>query len=267
MTAMHQIGVTCGSSWADRLTISRFVCAPMLLTAAVADAAVPFSAVAVFGVLSDIIDGLIARANATASPRGAQLDSRADLTFYSAVLFGLVLLFPAQFRAESGPLVIVLTAYAIPILIGWCKFGALTAYHTMMARIALGVVPASAVLWLSTGVTPPLYWGIALFVFSAVEEVLITLRLRPARANIPHLFRFLAEGTMTTPAGRSDFATRTNARGTPSRATLAVALTVALSMPAGAQWRVGGFAGGEHDSSWDELAGMIRQQGDGEDSK
>lgn len=188
MAVMHLIGVTRGLSWADRFTVSRFVCAPMLLTAAVADATVPFSAVAVFGVLSDIIDGLIARATATASPRGAQLDSRADLTFYPAVLLGLVLLFPAQFRAESGPLLIVLTAYAIPILIGWCKFGALTAYHTILARIALGVVPTSAVLWLSTGVTTPLYWGIALLVLSAVEEVLITLRLRAARANIPHLF-------------------------------------------------------------------------------
>jgi hypothetical protein len=58
---------------------------------------------------------------------------------------------------------------------------------------------------------------------------------------------------MTAPAGRSDFPARTNTRGTLSRATLAVALTVALSMPAGAQWRVGGFAGGEHESSWDEF--------------
>jgi cardiolipin synthase len=188
MISMHLIGVARGLSWADRLTISRVVCAPMLLTGAIADAAAPFGAVAVFGVLSDIADGPIARAAATASPRGAQLDSLADLTFYPAVLIGLVLLFPAQFRAESGPLLTVLAAYAIPILIGWCKFGALTAYHTILARIALGVVPASAVLWLSTGVTTPLYWGIALLVLSAVEEVLITLRLRAARVNIPHLF-------------------------------------------------------------------------------
>jgi cardiolipin synthase (CMP-forming) len=130
----------------------------------------------------------VARATASASARGAQLDSRADLAFFPAVIFGLVLLFPAQFRAESGTLMLVLTAYAMPILIGWFKFGALTAYHTVLARIALCVMPTTAVLWLSTGATTPLYCAVTLLVLSAVEEILITLRLRSAQSNISHLF-------------------------------------------------------------------------------
>jgi hypothetical protein len=58
---------------------------------------------------------------------------------------------------------------------------------------------------------------------------------------------------MTAPACRSASDSRTDARGALARAGMAVALTVALAVPAGAQWRVGGFAGGEHESSWDEF--------------
>jgi hypothetical protein len=37
------------------------------------------------------------------------------------------------------------------------------------------------------------------------------------------------------------------------RAAMVFGLSVALSIPAEGQWRVGGFVGGEHDSSWDEF--------------
>jgi cardiolipin synthase (CMP-forming) len=188
MTAMYLSVVSYGLSWADRLTISRLCCAPLLLIAATGGARMPFVALTFYGMLSDIVDGAVARSTASASPRGARLDSRADLAFYPAVLLGLMLMFPAQFRAESGTLALVLTAYAMPILLGWFKFGTLTAYHTVLARLALGALPITAMLWLATGATPPLYGAVTLFVLSAVEEMLITLRLRTAQSNIPHVF-------------------------------------------------------------------------------
>lgn len=38
-----------------------------------------------------------------------------------------------------------------------------------------------------------------------------------------------------------------------ARACVALAVVLLFAAPASAQWRVGGFAGGEHDSSWDEF--------------
>ena len=37
------------------------------------------------------------------------------------------------------------------------------------------------------------------------------------------------------------------------RVLFAACLTLVVAKPAAAQWRVGGFVGGEHDSSWDEF--------------
>lgn len=185
MFVAHQSNL---SAWADRLTHARMVSAPVLLAAAMLDAPRVFVVVAACGFLSDALDGPLARAAHSASPRGAALDSRADVALCVAMLIGLAILLPAPFRAERVTLVVVVSAYVVPIAVGWLKFRTLTAYHTILARVSLVVLPLSVVLWLAWQTAWPVHAAAALLTLSAVEELAITLMLPAPRHDVPHLF-------------------------------------------------------------------------------
>lgn len=178
-------------SVADRLSLARLVGAPLLLLTAVWGTPPLFAAVMACGLATDALDGAIARATGTVSARGARLDSRADLVFYSAVLIGLPVVMPANLRSEWETAVVVVAAYAVPIIVGWLKFGRLTAYHTWLARVSLGGLSAGLLWWMVSGTAWLLQAATAVFVLSAAEEILLTLLLDSARDNVPHVFAIL----------------------------------------------------------------------------
>ena len=176
-------------SLADRLTISRMVCAPLLLGAAAGELTGWFFGIAAYGLATDAIDGRIARYFNNASRRGARLDSIADVTFNWSLLVGLVMLFPARFAAEWARTTTVVVAYAVPIVAGWYKFGRLTSYHTILNRVALPMVVAGAFLWLWFDTLLPVGAGIAVMVVAAIEELLITWKLERLRDNVTSIFQ------------------------------------------------------------------------------
>lgn len=178
-------------SLADGITVSRMMAAPLLLAAAVSGYSRAFLAIALYGFLSDAGDGLVARIRTTASVRGAQLDSRADFYFYTAVLLGLVWLFPARLGEHWMLLGTVAAAYATPIAAGWLKFHRLTSYHTFLARASLVLLAAGLFAWLLLDSILPLQVGTVVLVLSAIEELAITRLLTEIGDNIPTVFRLL----------------------------------------------------------------------------
>ncbi len=200
-----------GRNWADRITVGRMAAAPLLFAAGAFGASRLFLGLAVLGLLSDVADGLVARALGQASARGARLDSHADLAFYAAFLAGLAFLIPERLLAEWRLVTVVATAYAVPILVGWARFGRLTSYHTVLARVSLGALAAGVACWLAFDLTLPLRLGTVVLAISAVEELALTLLLDTPRDNIPHLFHSSLHSTgaldpcrpeRSTPPGR-----------------------------------------------------------------
>lgn len=178
-------------TWADRITISRMIGAPLLLIAALTGQAQVFLALALAGFATDIGDGKVARLLNNTTSRGAQLDSRADLMFYSAGMVGLVLLFPSAFALEWRSGVVVGLAYAVPICVGWLKFRRLTSYHTLLARIALCTVAIAFFCWLWLDRVAPLRVATVILVVSAIEELAITWKLVVPRDDVSHFFQLL----------------------------------------------------------------------------
>jgi CDP-diacylglycerol--glycerol-3-phosphate 3-phosphatidyltransferase len=177
-----------GRTMADRLTLTRVAAAPLILTAAMLQSPRAFAMLLAWGVLSDIVDGALARGRGEATPAGAALDSRADVAFYGSTLVALGLLIPAKLAGEWRLLGIVIAAYVLPIAIGYWKFGRLTSYHTALARLALALLVAGLGAWLAFDQLPLLRLGAAVLVVSAIEEILLTLLLDAAIDNVGHLF-------------------------------------------------------------------------------
>ncbi len=185
-------------SLADWLTLSRLGVAPLLLFAGALKSTPTFVLLCLWGALSDVFDGVIARATRRETEAGARLDSRADLCFYSAWIIGFGFLMPQQMREQAHLAVIVAVSYTTPIVVGWFKFGRLTSYHTVLARLSLVLMVAGLLCWQAFGELRPLRLAVAVVVISSAEELLLTLLLPTPLDNVPHLFAALAhsQGTL-----------------------------------------------------------------------
>lgn len=176
---------------ADCITVSRMLVAPLLPLVAAGGATDLFTGLFAVGLASDALDGPVARKLNLAGPRGARLDSKADLTFYSAALLGLAVLVPSRLTSEWGLFTTGVLAYVAPMVAALYKFGRITSYHTILDRISLAMLAPAVFIWLWFDTILPLRIAVAVLVISAVEELVMTWKLQRPLDNVAHLFRLL----------------------------------------------------------------------------
>ena len=167
------------------LSILRILIAPLLLVSAATGRAGLFVFLFILSLVSDALDGFLARRLNQVSGLGAQLDSWGDLATYLAAPAGVWLLWPALVRREQTFILLGLGGFLFPILLRFCKFGRLTSYHTRAARLAAVLLGFATPLLLAGGPPYPFRLAILLFLLAELEEVAITLHLKRWQANIP----------------------------------------------------------------------------------
>ncbi|MCS7090239.1 MAG: CDP-alcohol phosphatidyltransferase family protein [Verrucomicrobiota bacterium] len=135
--------------------------------------------------LSDALDGFLARVLDQPSDTGARLDSWADLSTWLALPICGWWLRPDALHAELPWLCAGLACYLLSVVVGWWKFRCLVAYHTwsgktlsLLAAVAVLVFFAGGPSWVLRALMP-------LVVVSSVEEILITLALNRPLTNVP----------------------------------------------------------------------------------
>jgi CDP-diacylglycerol--glycerol-3-phosphate 3-phosphatidyltransferase len=169
------------------LSGTRLLIAPLLVVVAVAQLHRVFVVLLAISLVTDILDGKIARWLGQTSELGAKLDSWADMATYMLVPFCAYFLRPEVLTSLALVFWTIVAAYVVPISVGFAKFGSLTIYHTRGAVISAYFLGASTLVFFSGGPTWPL-WGAALVLALAeVEEVLITLTLLKPHSNVKDL--------------------------------------------------------------------------------
>ena len=171
------------------LSILRILIAPLLLVAGLTGQPGLFLFLFILSLVSDGLDGFLARRFHQVSQWGAQLDSWGDLATYLAAPVGVWLLWPTIVYQELIFILLGLGSFLLPILLGFCKFGRLTSYHTWAAKIAAILLGVATPLLLLGGPPYPFRAAIIVFLLAEVEEVAITLRLKRWRTNIPSFWR------------------------------------------------------------------------------
>ncbi len=162
---------------ADLLTFSRLIAAIALVPVGMSGNLWLFAAVLAWAVVSDAIDGSVARAMGTATERGARLDSLADCALFTIAPLACWSVFPTVRIHATADMVVTVVAYLAPITYGFAKFGRLTSYHTHAARFASIVLACGFAWFLWRDNAWPLHVGVLVLAYSAVEEVVITRRL------------------------------------------------------------------------------------------
>jgi CDP-diacylglycerol--glycerol-3-phosphate 3-phosphatidyltransferase len=140
-----------------------------------------YSAVLGVALLTDVVDGRVARRLGVAGPAGARLDSAADAVLYLGAVVGAVLAVPAASRPlVIGAILAVVLLRGSSALVARVRFGRWASIHTWANRIAGGVVVAGVLglVWAGAAPAVPVLLVAGLAGLAAVEELAITATTR-----------------------------------------------------------------------------------------
>ena len=193
----------------NAISIARLAAAPVLLAAVLQAHRPLFQWLLLACLLSDILDGLIARLFHLTSRLGAALDSAADV---ATMLLGLtgVWRFQQSFAlAHLVPILAVAALYLVEIAAALLRYGRLSSFHTLASRIAAyagGIFVISLFLW---GYQGWIFWfAIAAYLLSLVEELILVALLPAWRSDVGGLHRVLRrpapESSSATPRAAAE---------------------------------------------------------------
>lgn len=169
------------------LSLLRIVLVPLFVTAAWSGNRSLFLTLFLAALLSDALDGYLARRLGQTSELGSRLDSWGDCLVYCATPLALWWLWPGLLRREAPFFLAAGLAFAVPIAIGFLKYQKLTSYHTRGAKLAAVLLAAATPLLLLGGPAWPFRLAVGVLVLAECEEIAITLTLPAWHSNVPTL--------------------------------------------------------------------------------
>ncbi|KYJ87033.1 CDP-alcohol phosphatidyltransferase family protein [Sulfurovum riftiae] len=166
------------------LSLFRIAAAPFLLLAGWLKMPTLFFVLFALMLLSDALDGFIARLLGQTSELGARLDSYGDISTYLSTALAAWWLWPELLRAEFAYIVAAIAVYILPAFFSLLKFGELASYHTWITKVSAVLMSAGVILLL--GFEEPLLFHIAVYflVIEMLENIAITLILPKNQSNI-----------------------------------------------------------------------------------
>lgn len=174
----------------NAISIARLCAAPILLASILLHHLDLFRWLLLSCLLSDILDGLIARGFHLTSPLGATLDSIADILTMLLGLFG-ILVFQRHFvSVHSAELLVVAFLYIAEIAASFWRYGKVSSFHTLFSRIAAyiaGIFFISLFFWGYQGWL--FYAAIGIYVIALSEELLLIYLLPQWHSDVGGLYR------------------------------------------------------------------------------
>ena len=173
------------------LSLSRIAMAPFLLVAAYYGSELLFFTFFSLMLISDVLDGYLARKLHQCSKIGTKLDSIGDYVTYLSVPFATWWLWPEIIRTECLYITAIISLFLIPGIVARIKFGQMVAYHTWIAKVAAVVVSVGLIFLLFNKENTLFHIAVYVMVLEAIENLLITAVLKEPRTNVRSLWHVL----------------------------------------------------------------------------
>jgi CDP-diacylglycerol--glycerol-3-phosphate 3-phosphatidyltransferase len=165
---------------------------PLMVMFAIMKLPVALAILAGILVITDWLDGLLARWLRQRTLVGARLDTVADAVFYSAVILSAMITDLDLIRAETAWIVAAVGTYILSWIFSWIKFLRMPSYHTWAAKGSWALVGVGIVS-LFAGWSPwPLRFALLAVALTNLEAIAITLALRKLKVNVPTLWHALS---------------------------------------------------------------------------
>lgn len=175
----------------NQISMARIVLTPFLVLIGWTHQAALFLVLLALLLISDFLDGFLARRLHQETRLGAQLDTAGDVLLTLFAIAGGWLLWPERVAAEAFFFFSVLGLLGLSGLVCLMKYRHFPTYHAWSAKISTAI--AGTGVWiLFAGITPWVFRiAIGVLAFSAFEEILITLILPVWRPNVPTVLHAL----------------------------------------------------------------------------
>ena len=166
------------------LSLFRIAAAPFLLLTGWLGMPVGFFILFGLMMLSDVVDGYVARKTHQTSELGARLDSYGDIMTYLSTPVAAWWLWPDIIRQEFYYIVTVIIIYIMPAFFALAKFGKLVSYHTWITKISALLMSAGIVLLFGFENNTLFHIAVYVVVLEMVENIAITFILPKPMTNI-----------------------------------------------------------------------------------
>ena len=175
------------------LSLFRIIAAPFLLLAGWFE--MPMLFFILFGMLllSDVLDGIIARMMNETSELGAKLDSYGDMLTYLSTPIAVWWLWPDIVKEELNYIIAAIVIYILPAVFSLLKFGKLASYHTWITKISAVLMSAGVLVLLLFDHNLLFHGAIYFLVIAMIENIAITLIISKQKSNIHSIWHALNE--------------------------------------------------------------------------
>ncbi len=176
----------------QKLILFRFLLAPIILALAyfVGETSKPIILTLMYlGLISDILDGIIARKQKIASEKLRRLDSQTDMIFWLSLGVATWILYPNLIRENSIAIWSILIMEIACYVISFLKFKKETCTHAFLSKmwgLSLLIAFTSLIGFNYAGL--PFYLAIILGLISHIDVILIVLILPKWTHDIPSAY-------------------------------------------------------------------------------
>jgi len=176
------------------VSAARIAAAPLLVYFALRGNEAGFTWVLVPALLSDIVDGLLARALQLQSKLGALLDSIGDALLLFTSIFGIWVFHAEVITDYQAWCYTMVVAWLAEAAVAFVRYGRLSSFHTYVSKVAGYLLGIFVGVLFVFGFHPwLLYAAVATSVLGNLEE-LVLLRLLPEwRADVRGVYWVLRE--------------------------------------------------------------------------
>lgn len=178
-------------TWPNLITGLRIIGSPGLVILAWIGRPYSVGFLAAILVLTEWLDGFVARGLSEESKTGARLDSVADALFYSSLLAAVAVMNPVLIGREANWIVAAIGSYLINWLASCVKFRRLPSYHTWAAKGVWFVVGAGIVCLLAGWNAWPFRIAMICVVLTNLEATAITFILATCQVNVSSVWHVL----------------------------------------------------------------------------
>jgi len=178
------------------LSATRIVLMPAVLLTAMGGLKAWFIGLLIAGLLTDALDGYLARRFKAQSELGRKLDSFADYLTMITGIAGIALLWPAIMQRELVWVTVGLVAFFAVVVYGFVRLGRAPCYHTWASKVLAVACGLSMIPLLAEWSAVPFHVAMALLVACGGEEILIAVLVPWHEGEVPtvwHAWRMRRE--------------------------------------------------------------------------
>ena len=173
------------------VSLIRILMAPVLIYFALKQQPNWFIGTLLFAVLTDVLDGFLARTLHQITEMGSHLDSWGDFIIYTTMAICAWILWPEILQREMLYFVLIVLSFTLPTLIGVIKFHQFTSYHTWSVKLAVLITVISYVVVFIGLLDWPLRVAAVFCIYAAIEEIAITLLIQHEHVDVRTVWQAL----------------------------------------------------------------------------